>query len=247
MENQKSFFEEISAKNTARPLASRLRPKNIEDVVGQDHLLGEGKPLRRMIETDNLSSMILYGPPGSGKTTLAYVISQSTNCAFITINATSAGIKDIRQAVDDAIKNNNLYGRKTILFIDEIHRFNTSQQDALLPYVEDGVVIIIGATTENPYFEVNSPLISRLTVFTLKELDNDDIKKILKKAINDKINGFGNYNIALNYDAEDYIVSVSSGDARFALNTLELCALTAQKDAEGKMTIDLALAKQSAQ
>lgn len=247
MENQKSFFEEISSRNTARPLASRLRPKNIADVVGQDHLLGDGKPLRRMIETDNLSSMILYGPPGSGKTTLAYVISQSTNCDFITINATSAGIKDIRQAVDDAIKNNNLYGKKTILFIDEIHRFNTSQQDALLPYVEDGVVIIIGATTENPYFEVNSPLISRLTVFTLKELDNSDIKKILTKAINDKNNGFGNYNITLNSDAEEYIVSVSSGDARFALNTLELCVLTAQKDDEGKIIIDLALAKQSAQ
>jgi len=247
MDNQKSFFETDTNSNSSRPLASRLRPNNISEVVGQNHLLGEGKSLRRMIEKDMLSSMILYGPPGSGKTTLAYVISKSTNCDFITINATSAGVKDIRQAVENAVRNKNLYGRKTILFIDEIHRFNTAQQDALLPYVEDGVVIIIGATTENPYYEVNSPLISRLTVFTLNGLKKEDIKILIKRALNDKINGFGNYNIVLNDDAEDYIVSVSSGDARSALNILELCVLTANADKDVRLIIDLDAAKQNAQ
>ncbi len=247
MRDQTSFFNSSQENNKARPLASRMRPQNISEIVGQDHLLSKGKTLRRMIESDSISSMILYGPPGSGKTTLAYVISKSTGCEFLTLNATTSGIKDIRLAIESALNAKKYYNKKTILFIDEIHRFNTAQQDALLPYVEDGVVIIIGATTENPYFEVNSPLISRLTVFVLKEMAEQDIEKILLRAINDTRNGYGNYNVILDKEAKSYIAKISSGDARSALNTLELAVLTTQPDEQKGIFIDLKTAQECAQ
>lgn len=247
MNEQTSFFNNDNQENKSRPLASRIRPQNISEIIGQDHLLGSGKPLRRMIESDNISSMILYGPPGSGKTTLAYVISKSTDCEFLTLNATTSGVKDIRQAIESAFNVKKLYNKKTILFIDEIHRFNTAQQDALLPYVEDGVVIIIGATTENPYFEVNSPLISRLTVFVLKELTTQDIQKILSRAVMDKHNGYGNYNIILEEQAKSFIAEISSGDARNALNILELAILTSEFNSDNNIVIDLKAAQECAQ
>jgi putative ATPase len=247
MREQTSFFNNSQENNKARPLASRMRPQNVAEIVGQDHLLSKGKTLRRMIESDMISSMILYGPPGSGKTTLAYVISKSTDCEFLTLNATASGVKDIRLAIESAVNTKKFSNKKTILFIDEIHRFNTAQQDALLPYVEDGVVIIIGATTENPYFEINSPLISRLTVFVLKELTQQDIEKILYRAISDKINGYGNYSVMLDKKATRYIAQISSGDTRSALNLLELAVLTTEVDSKNNTVIDLKTAQECAQ
>ncbi len=247
MKNDQQNFFDLNKDTAMRPLASRMRPTQIEDVVGQDHLLSEGKLLHRMISADKISSMVLYGPPGSGKTTLAYVISQSTNSEFETLNATTAGVKDIRAIVSKAEDNARLYRKKTILFIDEIHRFNTAQQDALLPYVEDGIVTIIGATTENPYFEINSPLISRLTVFTLKMLADSDIIKLLHRALSDEKAGYSTMDIQLNEDAAGHIARIAAGDARSALNALELAVLTTKPDKTGKITIDLDIAQDCVQ
>ncbi|HAJ74535.1 MAG TPA: replication-associated recombination protein RarA, partial [Lachnospiraceae bacterium] len=191
------------------PLASRMRPKTIEEVVGQEHILGKGRLLYRAIKADKLSSVIFYGPPGTGKTTLAHVIANTTSAAFTQLNATMAGKKDMQDAIKAAQDRRGMYGKKTILFIDEIHRFNKSQQDYLLPYVEDGTVILIGATTENPYFEVNGALISRSVIFELKPLESGDIKKLLLKAVSDQENGLGSYNAILEDDAADFLADAA--------------------------------------
>ena len=229
------------------PLASRMRPKTIEEVVGQEHILGKGRLLYRAIKADKLSSVIFYGPPGTGKTTLAHVIANTTSAAFTQLNATMAGKKDMQDAIKAAQDRRGMYGKKTILFIDEIHRFNKSQQDYLLPYVEDGTVILIGATTENPYFEVNGALISRSVIFELKPLEAGDIKKLLLKAVSDQENGLGSYNAILEDDAADFLADAAGGDAREALNAIELGVLTTQPSGDGKIHIDLETASECIQ
>ena len=228
------------------PLAYRMRPKKIEDIVGQDHIIGEGKLLYRAIKADKLTSMVLYGPPGTGKTTIAHCVANSTFSHFTSINATTAGKEDMKKVVEDADKYKTEYGKKTILFVDEIHRFNKAQQDFLLPYVEKGNIILIGATTENPYFEVNNALISRSIIFQLNQIKSEDIEKILIRAINDKENGFGNENILIDDDALHFLADLSNGDARHALNGLELAVLTTEKE-NGQIHITLDVAKECIQ
>ena len=208
------------------PLAERMKPEDLEAFVGQEKIIGEGNLLSRLITTDRLSSIILFGPPGSGKTSLARIVANKTSSAFVTINAVTSGVKEIRDTIQLAKENQKMYGRKTILFIDEIHRFNKGQQDALLPFVEDGTVVLIGATTENPYFEVNSALISRSSVFRLDKLRSEDIVKIINKALEDVKNGLGIYDINISEDTKHYIADMASGDARRALNVLELAVLS---------------------
>lgn len=229
------------------PLAARMRPQKLDEVVGQKHILGPGKMLTRMIQADRLRSVIFYGPPGTGKTTLARVIANTTSAGFVKINATTAGKKDMEEAVQSAKSNLGMYGTKTILFIDEIHRFNKGQQDFLLPYVEDGTIVLIGATTENPYFEVNSALISRSTVFELRPLQEEDIKVLLKRAVEDKKRGLGNLNVSLTEEAALFLAQACGGDARSALNALELGALTTQADKEGRIVVDLDVAQECIQ
>ncbi len=212
------------------PLAARMRPKTLDEIYGQEHILGKDKYLRRMIDADMLSSIVLYGPPGTGKTTIASVIASVTNNEFCAINATTAAKKDMEKAVASAQKLLADSGKRTVLFIDEIHRFNKAQQDALLPYVEDGTIILIGATTENPFFEVNKALISRSTVFQLLPLTKDDISGILRRALTDREKGLGEFDIECDDDAIDFLSDVSSGDARTALNALELAFLTTSDD-----------------
>lgn len=212
------------------PLAARMRPKTLEEFRGQQHIVGEGKILRRAIEADRLSSIILYGPPGSGKTALAQVIANSTKAAFVQLNAVTAGVSQIRDTIAEAKSNLGMYGKRTILFIDEIHRFNKAQQDALLPSVESGLIILIGATTENPYFEVNPPLISRSRIFKLEPLSKENIKEIILAAMKDPENGFGSLEIQLEEEAADYLAEAARGDARTALNALELAVLTTSQD-----------------
>ncbi|MBQ8279006.1 MAG: replication-associated recombination protein A [Roseburia sp.] len=224
------------------PLASRLRPTTLEEVVGQQHIIGKDKLLYRAIKADKLSSIILYGPPGTGKTTLAKVIANTTSAAFLQINATSAGKKDMEEVVEQAKNNQGMYGKKTILFIDEIHRFNKGQQDYLLPFVEDGTVILIGATTENPYFEVNGALLSRSIIFELKNLSTEDIKTLLLRAVNDVEKGMGSYNAVIDEDALEFLADVSNGDARAALTAIELGILTTERGADGKIHITLEVA-----
>jgi putative ATPase len=231
---------------TEAPLAERMKPKSLEDFVGQEHIVGEGKLLRKLIELDKLSSIILYGPPGSGKTSLAKVIANSTSSDFLTLNAVTSGVKDIRESIETAKANSSMYGRKTILFIDEIHRFNKSQQDALLPFVENGTVILIGATTENPYYEINNALISRSSVFRLNDLDEGEIESIVKSAVSDGERGLGMLDVSIDSDALFYLASKASGDARKALNALELAALTTEKK-DGAITIDVETIKNSMQ
>jgi putative ATPase len=221
------------------PLADRMKPLALDDFVGQEHIAGEGKLLRRLIEIDRLQSIILYGPPGCGKTSLARVIANTTSADFITLNAVTSGIKDIRESVETAQTNMKLYGRKTILFIDEIHRFNKTQQDALLPYVEDGTVILVGATTENPYYEINNALISRSTVMRLSELDEECVRRIVASAIKDEEKGLGMLDIELSDDAMDYLAAKSSGDARRALNALEIASLTTKPDESGRIRLSV--------
>lgn len=228
------------------PLAARLRPTTLEEFVGQEHIVGKDTLLYRAIKADKLSSIILYGPPGTGKTTLARVIANSTKSDFCQINATTAGKKEITDTVSRAKDVLGGYGRKTILFIDEIHRFNKSQQDTLLPFVEDGTIILIGATTENPYFEVNKALVSRSIVFELFHLKKEDILTILNRAVTDREKGMGAYNPVLLPDAADFIADVSNGDARVALNAVELAVLTTEKT-DGSVVIDLATAEQCIQ
>ena len=224
------------------PLASRLRPMTLDEVVGQQHIVGKGKLLYRAIKADKLSSIIFYGPPGTGKTTLAKVIANTTSADFRQINATSAGKKDMEEVVQQAKNNQGMYGKKTILFIDEIHRFNKGQQDYLLPFVEDGTIILIGATTENPYFEVNSALLSRSIIFELKKLDKEDIKILLQRAVDDVEKGMGSFKAEIDDDALEFLANVCNGDARAALTAIELGILTTDRSEDGKIhiTIDVA-------
>lgn len=229
------------------PLASRLRPTTLEEVVGQSHIIGKDKLLYRAIKADKLSSIIFYGPPGTGKTTLAKVIANTTSSVFTQINATSAGKKDMEAVVEEAKGNAGRYGKRTILFIDEIHRFNKGQQDYLLPFVEDGTVILIGATTENPYFEVNSALLSRSIIFELKPLEKEDIKTLLKRAVNDREKGLGVYNAVLHEDAMEFLADIANGDARSALNAIEIGVLTTERSEDGLIHITLGVASECIQ
>lgn len=235
------------SKDEDSPLASRLRPTTLDEVVGQEHIIGKGKLLYRAIKADKLSSVIFYGPPGTGKTTLAKVIACTTSADFMQINATSAGKKDMEEVISKAKDNAGMYGRKTILFIDEIHRFNKAQQDYLLPFVEDGTVILIGATTENPYFEVNGALISRSVVFELKPLSTDDIKKLIIRAVTDVEKGLGSYKAQIDDDALEFLADISGGDARSALNAIELGVLTTDRSEDGIIHITLDVASECIQ
>ena len=221
------------------PLAYRMCPKTIDDIAGQKHILAKGKMLYRMIETDTLSSVIFYGPPGTGKTSIARVIAQATKSNFSKLNAVNSGVADIKQIVNETLNTLLNQSGRTVLFVDEIHRFNKAQQDALLPYVENGTIILIGATTENPFFEVNKALISRSTVFMLEPLKNEDIVEIIDKALTDKERGFGNLQISISEDAQNFLAEAASGDARCALNGLELAVLSTDPDGDGVLEIDL--------
>ena len=240
------FMGETSSKKES-PLASRLRPETLDEIVGQKHILGKDRLLYRAIRADKLGSVILYGPPGTGKTTIAKVIAHTTKAEFVQMNATTSGKKDMEEAVEKASNLRRTMGKKTILFIDEIHRFNKSQQDYLLPFVEDGTVTLIGATTENPYFEVNAALISRSLVFELKPLSAEEIKELVYRAVNDREKGMGAYNAEITDEAASYIASVSDGDARTALNAVELGVLTTDRGPDGKILIDTEVAKECIQ
>lgn len=234
-------------KKKESPLASRLRPRTLDEVVGQQHIIGKDKLLYRAIMADKLSSIIFYGPPGTGKTTLAQVIANTTSAKFTSINATAAGKKDMEEVVSTAKDNMGMYGQKTILFIDEIHRFNKGQQDYLLPFVEDGTIILIGATTENPYFEVNGALLSRSIIFELKSLTQEDIKTLLLRALSDKDRGLGAYEATIDEDALDFLSDVANGDARAALTAIELGVLTTAPDETGHIHITLDVASECIQ
>jgi putative ATPase len=229
------------------PLAYRMRPRTFDEFVGQEHIIGEARLLRRSIEADRLTSIILWGPPGSGKTTLANVVAEHTASTFETLSAVLAGVKELREVIDAAKERRNLQGKRTVLFIDEIHRWNKAQQDALLPHVEDGSIILVGATTENPFFEVIAPLISRSRVFELYPLSPDDVREVMDRALADKERGFGLRAISVDEDAMAHMIMVSDGDARNALNALELAVLTTQADAEGTIRVTLAVAQESIQ
>ena len=237
--------EQTSEKES--PLASRLRPTTLEEVVGKQHIIGKDKLLYRAIKADKLSSIIFYGPPGTGKTTLAKVIANTTSADFQQINATIAGKKDMEQIVQQAKDNRGMYGKKTILFVDEIHRFNKGQQDYLLPFVEDGTLILIGATTENPYFEVNGALISRSSVFELHPLSVEDVKTLLKRAVYDVQKGMGSYHAEIDDDALEFLADIAGGDARNALNAIELGILTTQRSDDGRIHITLDVAQECIQ
>ena len=219
------------------PLAARLRPRTLEEVVGQEHILGEGKLLSRAIKADKLGSVIFYGPPGTGKTTLAQVIAHTTSSEFTQLNATVAGKKDMEEVIAKAKETLGMYGKKTILFVDEIHRFNKSQQDYLLPFVEDGTVSLIGATTENPYFEVNGALISRSVIFELKPLSKENVEKLLYRAIEDTERGLGAYKAVADPEAISFLADVANGDGRTALNAIELGVLTTERSEDGLIHI----------
>ena len=229
------------------PLASRLRPTTLDEVVGQQHIIGKDKLLYRAIKADKLQSIIFYGPPGTGKTTLAKVIANTTSAVFRQINATSAGKKDMEAVIAEAKDTLGMYGKKTILFVDEIHRFNKGQQDYLLPFVEDGTVILIGATTENPYFEVNSALLSRSIIFELKPLPHEDIKTLLKRAVYDVERGMGAYNAQITEEALDFLADVANGDARNALNAIEIGVMTTERSEDGIIHIDVDVASECIQ
>lgn len=229
------------------PLAARLRPTTLNEIVGQKHILEKDKLLYRAIMADKLSSLIFYGPPGTGKTTLAKVIANTTKGEFKQINATVAGKKDMEETIKQAKETLGMYGKKTILFVDEIHRFNKGQQDYLLPFVEDGTIILIGATTENPYFEVNSALISRSIIFELKPLEKEDIKILILRAINDKEKGLGGYEGAIDEDALEFLADISGGDARHALNAVELGIMTTPRSEDGNIHITLSVAEECIQ
>lgn len=243
------LFQLMEQKNKEKesPLAARLRPKTIDEVVGQEHILAKDKLLYRAIKADKLSSVIFYGPPGTGKTTLAKVIANTTKSEFCQINATIAGKKDMEEVVEAAKKNLGGYGKKTILFIDEIHRFNKGQQDFLLPYVEDGTITLIGATTENPYFEVNGALISRSQIFELKPLNEENIKTLITRALTDKENGMGSFNADISDEAMAFLCDQADGDARRALNAIELGVMTTERATDGKIHITLEVAEECIQ
>ena len=243
------LYEYAKSKTLDResPLASRLRPTTLEEVVGQEHIVGKDKLLYRAIKADKLTSVIFYGPPGTGKTTLAKVIANTTSASFTQINATVAGKKDMEEVIRQAQDDLGMYGRKTILFIDEIHRFNKGQQDYLLPFVEDGTIILIGATTENPYFEVNSALLSRSIIFELHPLSQENIRSLLLRAVEDPIKGMGSYGAVIEEEALDFLADLAGGDARSALNAVELGVLTTPRSEDGKIHITLDVASECIQ
>ena len=243
------LFEYMKQTNLEKeaPLAARLRPATLDEVVGQSHIIGKDKLLYRAIKADKLSSIIFYGPPGTGKTTLAKVIANTTSAEFTQINATIAGKKDMEEVIQKAKDTMALYGKRTILFIDEIHRFNKSQQDYLLPFVEDGTIILIGATTENPYFEVNGALISRSVIFELKPLEKNDIKQLIQRAVYDKEKGMGAFDAVIDDDALEFLADLSGGDARHALNAVELGVMTTDRSEDGKIHITLEVAQECIQ
>ena len=240
------YMRENSMKDNS-PLAQRMRPRNLDEVVGQRHIIGPDKLLYRAIKADKLSSIIFYGPPGTGKTTLAKVIANTTSADFRQINATVAGKKDMEDVVAAAKNNMGMYGRKTILFVDEIHRFNKGQQDYLLPFVEDGTLILIGATTENPYFEVNSALISRSIIFELKALEKEDILSLIHTAVYDKERGMGAYDAVIDAAAAEFLADIANGDARNALNAVELGIMSTNRADDGKIHITLEVAEECIQ
>ncbi|MCR5002077.1 MAG: replication-associated recombination protein A [Lachnospiraceae bacterium] len=243
------LFTYMSEQNKEKesPLAARLRPTTLDEVVGQQHIIGRDKLLYRSIKADKLSSMIFYGPPGTGKTTLAKVIANTTGSEFTQLNATVAGKKDMEAVTDKARDNLGMYNKKTILFIDEIHRFNKGQQDYLLPFVEDGTIILIGATTENPYFEVNGALLSRSLIFELKPLSKGDIGELIRRAIYDEAKGMGSYGAVIDDDAADFLADMANGDARAALNAIEIGVLTTDRSQDGKIHITLDVAQECIQ
>ena len=243
------LFDYARQKNSRKeaPLAGRMRPKTLDEVVGQEHIIGKDKLLYRAIQVDKLSSIIFYGPPGTGKTTLARVIAQTTQANFVQMNATTSGKKEMQEAVKEAKEALGMFQKKTILFIDEIHRFNKAQQDFLLPFVEDGTIILIGATTENPYFEVNQALISRSNVFELKSLEPEDIKKLLVRAVTDDEKGMGIYRAKITDEALDFLADMAEGDARSALNAVELGILTTEPGEDGEIVIDINVAQECIQ
>ena len=243
------LFEYMRNSNMEKesPLAARLRPTSLDEVVGQQHIIGKDKLLYRSIKADKLSSLIFYGPPGTGKTTLAKVIAHTTSAEFTQINATVAGKKDMEEVVKTAKDTMGMYGKKTILFIDEIHRFNKGQQDYLLPFVEDGTLILIGATTENPYFEVNGALLSRSIIFELKPLSIPEVKTLLKRAVYDREKGMGAYDAVIEEDALDFLADVAGGDARHALNAIELGIMTTERSTDGRIHISLDVAQECIQ
>ncbi len=243
------LFEYMRSTNMEKesPLAARMRPRTLEEVVGQEHIIGKDKLLYRAIKADKISSVIFYGPPGTGKTTLAKVIANTTSAEFTQINATAAGKKDMEEVIKKAKDVQGMYGKRTILFIDEIHRFNKSQQDYLLPFVEDGTIILIGATTENPYFEVNGALISRSVIFELKPIPREAVKELLKKAVYDEARGMGSYQAQIDEEALDFLADISGGDARHALNAIELGVMTTKRSEDGIIHITLDVAQECIQ
>jgi putative ATPase len=243
------LFDEAAAEERTEqaPLADRVRPRVLEDFAGQEHILGEGKLLRRAIEADRVQSVLFYGPPGTGKTTLARLIARRTEAHFTTLNAVLAGKNDIREAIHQAQDRQKLHGQRTILFVDEVHRFNKAQQDALLPHVEDGTVTFIGATTENPYFEVIGALVSRSRVFELETLSEEDLRGVARRALSDNERGYGDRPVEITADALDHLISTANGDARSLLNALELAVETTPTGADGAVEIDLAVAEDSIQ
>ena len=240
------YARDVNTKKES-PLASRLRPKTLDEVVGQEHIIARDKLLYRAIKADKISSVIFYGPPGTGKTTLAKVIANTTSSKFTQLNATVSGKKDMQDVVAKAKDELAMTGKKTILFIDEIHRFNKSQQDYLLPFVEDGTVILIGATTENPYFEVNRALISRSIVFELYPLSEENIKTLIRRAVEDEECGMGSYNVTIDDESVDFLANIANGDARTALNAIELGVLTTDPSEDGKIHITLEVAQECIQ
>lgn len=243
------LFEYMRSANMEKesPLAARMRPRTLEEVVGQEHILGKDKLLYRAIKADKISSVIFYGPPGTGKTTLAKVIANTTSAEFTQINATVAGKKDMEEVVVKAKEVQGMYGKRTILFIDEIHRFNKSQQDYLLPFVEDGTLILIGATTENPYFEVNGALLSRSVIFELKPIPVEGVKELIRTAVQDSERGMGAYNAVIEEDALEFLADLSGGDARHALNAVELGIMTTNRGEDGRIHITLDVAQECIQ
>ncbi|MBO7741729.1 MAG: AAA family ATPase, partial [Victivallales bacterium] len=245
----KSLFDHAREERLRKeaPLAARMRPRNLDEYIGQQHILAPGRLLRRAISADQLSSLLFYGPPGTGKTTLASVIANTTSSAFVTLNAVMAGIADLKAVTAEAQRRLGEHGQRTILFVDEVHRWNRAQQDALLPWVENGTVILIGATTENPYFTVNRALVSRSRIFQLKPLTDEDIRQVLLQAVSDPERGFGRLKVTIREDALAHLADIANGDARAALNALELAVETTPPDGEGRITVTLEVAEESIQ